>query len=520
MKKVYCFIFVMSTILFAGQSLSGQEEIIPEGHKIFYYENGNKSSEGLMFDGKPDGNWKTYHENGILKSEGNRRNFLLDSTWKFYDESGKLVLLINYAAGTKNGQRITYREKEFVSENFVNDIKQGLTTYYYPDSTVYKTINFADGREDGLAKEYAEDGRVITLTAYKKGYVVSRERINRMDSENRKQGLWKFFHENGFVKLEGKYTNDLKDGYFKEYDEKGKLLYTSKWVEGEKQDDVAELVRLEVAKDYYPNGQVAIMQTYRNGVAQGVRREYDEEGNIVAGAFFKDGNKIAEGITRNDGVRDGEWKDFYDNGNLRAEGIYKDGLKVGVWKYYYDNGKLEQTGKYDTSGKLVGKWVWYYSSGNILREENYINGLSDGLMTEYDEEGGIIAEGEYIEGMEDGPWLFEYGDYREEGEYSYGLRNGYWKYFDNENNLIFEGEFIDNNPNGKHLYYWDNGKIKDEINYLMGLKKGDWKKYNYDGTLLLVISYENGIEKKYDGVTIKPEFTEPDDEPYEEYIGE
>jgi antitoxin component YwqK of YwqJK toxin-antitoxin module len=118
--------------------------------------------------------------------------------------------------------------------------------------------------------------------------------------------------------------------------------------------------------------------------------------------------------------------------------------------------------------------------------------------------------------MEEGSWVYQYGDYREEGSYSYGYRNGYWKYFDKNGSLLFEGEFIDNNPNGKHLFYWDNGRIKDDIQYLMGRKDGDWKKYNYDGSLLLVISYENGIEQKYDGVKITPAFTEPLDSPYTE----
>jgi antitoxin component YwqK of YwqJK toxin-antitoxin module len=122
--------------------------------------------------------------------------------------------------------------------------------------------------------------------------------------------------------------------------------------------------------------------------------------------------------------------------------------------------------------------------------------------------------------MREGEWLLQYGDHREIGEYAFDLRNGYWKYFDGEDNLIFEGEYIDNNPNGKHYYYWDNGNIKDEIPYSMGLKNGDWKKYDYDGVLLLVISFENGIEKKYDGVKIKPEFTESFDQPYDEYIDE
>lgn len=520
MHKTYIFIILLAGFVFASFRVAGQNEVKANGYNVFYYENGNKSSEGNMVDGKPDGYWKTYYEDGVLKSEGNRKNFMLDSTWKFYGEDGKLVLLINYREGKKNGRRVTYRKDEIVAENFADDIKQGLTTYYYPDSTIYKTINFVDGREEGLAKEYAEDGRVVTLTTYKKGYVVSREKINRLDASGRKQGLWKFFHDNGTVRLEGNFSNDLKDGYFKEYDEDGKLIATSKWIEGEKQEDAVELVRLEVAKDYYPDGSVKTMQTYRNGVAQGVRRDYDQEGNIVSGALYQDGEKVGEGITLEDGVRDGDWKEFYNNGALKAEGVYDEGTKVGTWKYYHPNGQLEQTGRFDEKGRLQGKWIWYYPTGQVLREEKYIDGLSDGLMTEYSEGGKVIAEGEYIEGLEEGPWVYNYGDVHEEGSYSYGYRNGYWKEYDTTGQLMFEGEFIDNNPNGKHIYYWDNGKVKDEINYLMGMKDGEWKKFNYDGTLLLVITYDNGIEKKYDGITIKPPFNESFDEPYEEYYDE
>ncbi len=509
MAKYYYPIFIMLGLFVSWQSSIAQNQVNPKPDTVFYYLNGNKQSEGSMVDGKPDGYWQTYYENGVLKSEGRRNTFLLDSIWNFYDEEGKKVLSIEYAGGMKNGQRTTWRDKEFVTERFVDDIKQGISTWYYSDSSVYKTIPFVDGREDGLAKEFADDGRVLTLTTYKKGFVVSRERINHKDAEGRKQGAWKFFHDNGLVKLEGKYLNDLKDGYFKEYDEAGKLLATSKWMEGEKQEDAAELVRLEVAKDYYPNGQVMTMQTFRNGVAQGIRRDFDEEGKVSGGTIFEDGIKVAEGITLTDGVRQGAWKEYYKNEMLKAEGNYTDGAKTGLWNFYHPNGQLEQTGKYDTKGRLAGPWIWYYPSGNILREENYIKGMADGLMSEYDEEGKIVAEGEYIEGMEEGPWIYQYGDYREEGSYSYGYRNGYWKYFDKDGSLLFEGEFIDNNPNGKHLYYWDNGRVKDEINYLMGMKDGDWKKYNYDGTLLLIISYENGIEQKYDGVKITPPFTEP-----------
>ena len=131
--------FLLFFILFSSV-LVAQDTVRPENYQVFYYENGNIASEGLMVNGKPDGYWKTYHENGTLKSEGNRANFVLEGPWKFYDETGKIVLLVNYSGGIKNGLRITWRDEEIVAENFENDIRQGLTTYYYADSTIAKKV--------------------------------------------------------------------------------------------------------------------------------------------------------------------------------------------------------------------------------------------------------------------------------------------------------------------------------------------------------------------------------------------
>jgi uncharacterized protein len=509
-KKIHI-IFLLLFLSGSGFDLSAQDQIDPNGYNTFYYPNGQKSSEGSMRNGKPDGYWKTYHENGILKSEGNRENFLLDSTWKFYDESGELLLIVNYDNGMKEGKRITYRETEVIEENFEKDIKQGQTTYYFPDGAVFKTINYLDGLEDGLAKEFAGDGRVVLLTTYRNGFLISRERINRMDAQNRKQGNWKFFHDNGLVRLEGRYFNDKKNGYFKEYDQNGKLLSAAKWVDGEKQEDVDELAKLEVLRDYYPDGTVSVFQTFKNGIAHGVRREYSEDGDVVAGYLFEAGMMVSEGITGRDGVRNGPWKDYYLDGRLKAEGNYSDGVRTGKWTFYHPNGVVEQVGEFDEQGRPVGRWEWYYPSGNMLREEQFLKGLADGIMTEYREDGSIIAEGDFIDGEEEGAWLYDIGNYREEGGFGFGRRHGVWKHYFGDGTLKFEGEFIDGNPHGKHIHYWDNGNIKDEINYQTGIKHGDTQSFNYDGTLLITITYQNGVETKYDGIKIDPITFQDDD---------
>jgi antitoxin component YwqK of YwqJK toxin-antitoxin module len=116
-----------------------QEEVNPNGYNVFYYENGQKSSEGYMVDGKPEGYWKTYNEEGILVAEGNRKDFELDSTWRFYNDDGTIKLEVNYLQGKKNGIRTTFRKDEIIEETFENDIKNGPTRYLYKNRNL-KTI--------------------------------------------------------------------------------------------------------------------------------------------------------------------------------------------------------------------------------------------------------------------------------------------------------------------------------------------------------------------------------------------
>ncbi|HNS17108.1 MAG TPA: hypothetical protein PKH94_01300 [Bacteroidales bacterium] len=499
MKYLFLFIFLLWTYVCAAQ----QNVINPNGLNVFYHENGQISSEGKMVNGVPDGYWKTYYENGTLKSEGNRKEFLLDSLWKFYDEKGKLVLEITYGNNKKNGIRRTIQEFEVIEENFADDIKQGNTVYFYPDGKKKKTVPFVDGIEDGMAYEYDPEGTVISLIEYKKGFIVNREKINRKDRNNLKQGKWAYFYDNGRVRLEGTYRDDLKNGYFKQYDREGNLVIVEKYLDDVLQENVAELVELDVLTDYYPSGKVKTVASYKDGIPEGVRREYTEDGRIWMAYTFRAGNMTGQGIMNEQGTKQGSWKEFYDDGKLKAEGDYDNGKKTGGWKYYYPDGTLEQEGFYNQGGMLDGVWRWYYPSGALHREEQYLNDLADGRSVEYDEAGKLVSSGEYIEGREEGFWFYDIDGSREEGTYGNGLRSGTWSSYYQDGQLRFTGNFIDDNPNGKHLYYWGDGKIKEEGRYVMGLKEGEWLKFDPDGTLFIVITYENGIETKYDGIKIR-----------------
>ena len=477
------------------------------GYRKFYYETGQISSEGIIRDGKPDGYWKTYFQNGILKSEGYRKNFELDSMWKFYNDEGKMVLEFNYKNGKKNGlKKITDAKENYLlsAENYVNDVKQGEARNYYKDGKIHQRINFENGKEEGFAFEYAEDSTVITVTEYKMGFVKKQERINRKDKNNRKQGVWKEFYETGILKSEGVYSDDKKNGFFKEYSLIGSLVNTEKYINGELQKNVPELTKMDMKTEYYERGIVKYYGGYKNGVPEGVHREYAIDGQVLNAKIYREGVLTGEGVLDDLGHEQGLWKEYHPNGQVKSRGEYKDGKRIGPWMFFHANGKEEQKGEYDKKGRAQGPWKWYYESGNLLREEIYVNDLQEGIMIEYSDTGNVITKGEYIEGLKEGKWIYEMGDYREEGVYKSGKRDGLWKHYYTNGTLRFEGNFIDGNPDGKHKYYYENGKAKEQGKYIVGRKDGDWEYFNETGVLFLTITYKNDVEIKFDGVKVKP----------------
>lgn len=502
MKKV---LIVLWMILMTNVC-SAQNIINPDGYNVLYYTNGKKSSEGMMKNGKPDGYWITYYESGVKKSEGNRKEFELDSCWKFYNQSGALTMEINYKKGKKNGLRKTWMDKEIVEENFVDDVKQGNTVYYYDTGKILRKIPFRDGLEDGKAYDYDKLGNIISITDYKKGFVVNKENINRFDYNGLKTGLWKDFYENGNVKTECSFWDGKKNGFYKEYSEEGNLVKIEKYQNDEKQENAPELKSYDLKYDYYPNGKVKVEGSYYNNKAEGVRREYTPEGKIEKSYVFKNGVMIGIGIVDENGWKQGAWKEYYDDGSLKQEGSYFNTKKSGLWKFYFqgNNSIVEQIGTYDNKGNPIGEWKWFYESGNIHRIENYENGMLNGLMEEKTDSGLVITRGIYLDGQEDGEWYYQIEGYREEGKYADGRRTGIWKHYYDNGNLAFEGNFEDGQPDGIHKFYWENANLKRMGSYIMGLKNGEWNSFYPDGTLFVTTLYKNGKEISYDGSLILP----------------
>lgn len=499
-------VFILMSILAFSQT----DENLSDGYHIFRYPNGTISSEGTIKNGKPDGFWKSYYVTEIKKSEGKRTNFLLDSVWVFFDQAGDTIEKINYLFGKKNGYYYKYKKDPaeglyiWSKELFAGDKKEGSAYLFYPDKKIKQTISYSGGKKEGLSKEYNRDGIVITLLEYNNDFLVSREKINRTDNNGLKQGEWKEFYSSGSIRVEKSYKDDLLHGYYKEYDTKGNLTLTMLYENGAiVKSNVEDEPDIEVVKRYDPAGFIIYSGPYRNKVPVGIHRDYGPDGKVINSKIYNDnGLLLSEGIVDDAGNRNGKWKDLYPSGKIQAEGQFTDNRRSGLWKFLNENGKIEQTGYYN-NGRPDGIWKWYYENDSLLREEEYFQGQRDGAYTEYSKNGEVIAQGQYSDGEKNGEWKITSGNNIEEGKYIIGLRDGLWKSYYPDHRLKFKGSYVQGNANGVHIYYYEDGKIKEERYYQSGIRQKTWKKYDENGTLLLSITYKDDVEISINGVKIK-----------------
>jgi uncharacterized protein len=121
------------------------------------------------------------------------------------------------------------------------------------------------------------------------------------------------------------------------------------------------------------------------GKREGKYVEMDESGDTTAiGSFI-------------DGEMDGDW--ILKVGDNVEKGKYNVGLKEGVWKEYYQNGILKSVGKY-VQGNPDGKFLVYYENGKLKEEQFYVNGFKENTWRKFDEFGAVSLIVAYENDME------------------------------------------------------------------------------------------------------------------------
>ena len=94
-------------------------------------------------------------------------------------------------------------------------------------------------------------------------------------------------------------------------------------------------------KRWQTTNKAAIVENFKNGVRDGELRRYYLNGNLLMKLYFEAGNV------------EGPWEDYYPNGKLLMSGQMKENKEVGNWKYYDESGKLLGEAPYDQIPKAI-----------------------------------------------------------------------------------------------------------------------------------------------------------------------
>lgn len=133
--------------------------------------------------------------------------------------------------------------------------------------------------------------------------------------------------------------------------------------------------------------------------------------------------------------KQGVWREYWPNGDLKNETTYKNGLKNGLEIIWYDSPDCVEQEAFYKEGKLDGILIHYSKKCRKDFYEHYKNGVKHGLEVEYYSNGNTKAEGTYKNGSLDG----YYRVYNRKGQFSFESRTS-----DAETNLTPNNDTLSN----------------------------------------------------------------------------
>ncbi len=68
--------------------------------------------------------------------------------------------------------------------------------------------------------------------------------------------------------------------------------------------------------------------------------------------------------------KSGVFKEFYDNGYLKATGRYRNGELTGSWQWFRRDGSPLRSGSF-RAGQQVGEWITYDRHGQVYRRTSF-----------------------------------------------------------------------------------------------------------------------------------------------------
>ena len=190
--------------------------------------------------------------------------------------------------------------------------------------------------------------------------------------------------------------------------------------------------RQGIWRGFYPNGQLRYEGQFKNDKCKGTFKYYDEQGNLKAtNEFDKSGEKALN-------------KTYAPNGRMIATGYYQNQKKEGQWKYFDEASGQLRLVEDNKEGKVHGWSKLYNPNNGVLAEETqYVEGQPEGQCRKYSNTGTLLMECQYHKGQLEGPTKTYYPStaLKEEGQYANGEKVGLWKTYNEDGDVIAEDTF-------------------------------------------------------------------------------
>jgi antitoxin component YwqK of YwqJK toxin-antitoxin module len=100
--------------------------------------------------------------------------------------------------------------------------------------------------------------------------------------------------------------------------------------------------------------------------------EVDGTDSVKVGerTFYPNSEKVYLEFRIKDGKRHGECMSFFQNGSRQSLNTYKEGMLNGDYRVWHENGELQIEGQYENN-KEVGEWVFYDKDGNVKKTQKF-----------------------------------------------------------------------------------------------------------------------------------------------------
>ena len=128
--------------------------------------------------------------------------------------------------------------------------------------------------------------------------------------------------------------------------------------------------------------------------------------NVPVQLFYNDKQIMSEGSVV-DGKPHGVWKNYYISGNLQSLIRYEEGAVSGHCMFYYDDEAQTIKAEMDFVNDLIqGDYKEYYQNGKLKATLKIEDNIQNGDAEFYYDSGNIKAQGQYADGITDGKWKY------------------------------------------------------------------------------------------------------------------